>query len=489
MNNLVIIRNFNVFTFLTHINSNSDFNCVDYVIKQLNLIKFQIKKSARVAKTIRKKRRKFKSFNRAEIVYDLILFLLLQMLGQMLTIVESLIKGFVQTSTVDHKLDFLDGYRGFLAIAVVAEHFAVGLNKDKALDYKIFEGLGINIGVLGFFMLSAFLLTYRLLIDFDKQSTSRFHLLKLCQYFIRRFFRIYLTFQIFWLIFHQLTPKTIGSIALGKGIRVPYMYGVTLYSTGYSHLWTIPIEIRYYFVIPVLSYLSTRCGKYWYVLTILLLLQILAIEFLNPFGRTNDALDFPYQHLLHPSMPIFLKGSLVALVYYNVKKQHTNLAELIASSMIQKVISLATFVAHIYQFRYCSHLWNRAIDIRQNPMHAYIASYYLFVVLLSMVFGAPNYFTNIYNNSVLRSFGKYSFGIYLLQYIVLKPLSVYRFYFETYIGPLILSLVMCYMSGLIWFYLVENVLMNTANSLCVKLSTVKFFQQKPILLLVQNAPK
>jgi peptidoglycan/LPS O-acetylase OafA/YrhL len=57
------------------------------------------------------------------------------------------------TESRPHKLEFLDGYRGFLCITVIANHLFGDL-------YTVFGGTGYRLGVFGFFILSAFLLTY-----------------------------------------------------------------------------------------------------------------------------------------------------------------------------------------------------------------------------------------------------------------------------------------------------------------------------------------
>lgn len=90
------------------------------------------------------------------------------------------------------KFEFLDGYRGSLVNYVVMHHIAqlLGIN-------KYFIMTGYSIGVMGFFILSAFLLTYRLLVQFNNEANSntrRDYFLIILKYSIRRFFRIYIPF-------------------------------------------------------------------------------------------------------------------------------------------------------------------------------------------------------------------------------------------------------------------------------------------------------
>ena len=62
--------------------------------------------------------------------------------------------------------EFLDGFRGVLALWVLVHH--LGLQGDL----KYFDLTGYYIGVVGFFILSSFLLTYRLLCQFNEKDND-----------------------------------------------------------------------------------------------------------------------------------------------------------------------------------------------------------------------------------------------------------------------------------------------------------------------------
>lgn len=110
-------------------------------------------------------------------------------------------------NTVVSRFDYLDGFRGFLAILVVFQHSQSDFELQD--DYRLFISIGNFIGVSGFFALSSFLLTYRLLKDFDKAKTAREECLIILKYAIKRFFRIYLTFFVY-VTFIQIDPKFFG---------------------------------------------------------------------------------------------------------------------------------------------------------------------------------------------------------------------------------------------------------------------------------------
>ena len=62
-------------------------------------------------------------------------------------------------------LEFLDGFRGVLALWVLLHHL------EMRGDFSYFT-TGYYIGVVGFFNLSSFLLTYRLLCQFNETADN-----------------------------------------------------------------------------------------------------------------------------------------------------------------------------------------------------------------------------------------------------------------------------------------------------------------------------
>jgi peptidoglycan/LPS O-acetylase OafA/YrhL len=99
------------------------------------------------------------------------------------------------------RFKFLDGYRGFCALLVVMNHM-VHFTPLKN-DYQIFYENGFYVGLVGFFILSSFLLTYKMINDFYKLRDQKAYMKLKCSiiivknYLTRRFFRIYMPYLIF----------------------------------------------------------------------------------------------------------------------------------------------------------------------------------------------------------------------------------------------------------------------------------------------------
>lgn len=90
---------------------------------------------------------------------------------------------------------FLDSFRGLMALLVIVHHSNCCLGyKGNYTDFvSIITKVVSALGMSGFFLLSSFLLTYRLYDEMDKITGVDYkeYALVIGKYFIRRFMRIY----------------------------------------------------------------------------------------------------------------------------------------------------------------------------------------------------------------------------------------------------------------------------------------------------------
>ena len=453
-----------------------------------------------------------------------------------------------ETKGMSH-FDFLDGYRGLCALLVVIQH-SVG-HMQIPHDYTIVYILGSHLGVFGFFVLSAFLLTYRFIKELDTKldefyksvnhtyvvlnqeeddendsvpiemdeampttsnleqgvrkrvssclgtvtSQLKIFTLVTLKYALRRFFRIYVSLLVFtW------DRRTIF-----------------LQNLGMNHLWTMPTEIKYYFCIPLVSLVAVKTKRFalvWFILGFCLVLlnerfQVLPFEegFTKPMGGT-----------LVSYFTVFFSGSLVSIVYYfqYESPQKTYLLGRLWSKLpsfgcaiLQKqpfivylskvltkpvknifwsVISLSYF---LILFTHYSMFWKDhslptdqiAIWLGLKPfrlidhMNAGITSSFL---LILMLLTAPTTFTDMFaKSSILTSYGKYSYGIYLWHIETLFKVVRKKSYFKSDgFEVLLLEVSLAYLYGFCFYYLVENPLMNIANFLSKKLDSLKCLRVK-----------
>ncbi len=133
----------------------------------------------------------------------------------------------------------LDGLRMVAVFLVVFYHFG-------------FQAVPGGHGVLGFFVLSGFLITWLLL-----KEQERFGSISLRLFYLRRLLRIVPAFLCFWLVWTAALVLTGKRIVWGQAISA-LVYLSNYYSailgdphTGYSHTWSLGIEEQFYLLWPV----------------------------------------------------------------------------------------------------------------------------------------------------------------------------------------------------------------------------------------------
>ena len=96
------------------------------------------------------------------------------------------------------RFDFLDGFRGLCAFCIIVVHSAGGVEyyKNTIMGHMtVSGGFTQSVAIPGFFLLSSFLLTYRLTHELIENTLIKNDCFKIIsKYFIRRFFRIYIPF-------------------------------------------------------------------------------------------------------------------------------------------------------------------------------------------------------------------------------------------------------------------------------------------------------
>jgi len=134
----------------------------------------------------------------------------------------------------------LDGVRAVVALLVVLYH--CGLQRVPG-----------GLGVLVFFVLSGFLITWRLLEEDDASGT-----VSLKHFYFRRALRIVPPFYVYWILLTGALVLLDKRILWGQAIA-SLLYVGNYYqaiggdpNTGYSHTWSLAIEEQFYLLWPLL---------------------------------------------------------------------------------------------------------------------------------------------------------------------------------------------------------------------------------------------
>ena len=210
-----------------------------------------------------------------------------------------------------YQIDALDGLRGFAALIVVFSHTSnKGMFFLPLLDLR---GIGKS-GVFLFFLLSAFLLTMPLL-DKGKEILS---LSVMSHYWQRRFFRIYPLYTLY------LLAAVLTTLLFKSGIGIPFELDwlgfwdhITL-QEGRGVTWSIGVEFKFYFILPIIALITVIILPFGFsaALTFLLLLLILTqVIFPQSESVVNDIRLLPY-------MPIFIMGTILALIQHHINSRN-----------------------------------------------------------------------------------------------------------------------------------------------------------------------
>ena len=296
---------------------------------------------------------------------------------------------------MDRRFEYLDSFRGILAISVILFHSG----------YSPFTMHGFYLGVIGFFILSSFLLTYRLLKQYSKSSTVKEILRCTINYIITRTFRIYLPYCIFLKIntyFLGFNHNTIGYSTID-------LLSLRHWARNKSILWTMPVEIRFYFLIPFISFLFSRIYTHkiiCWLLHIFNLSFLILIRKRKLFSIGTDEEISRFELYI----PVFMIGSTLALIYANLET--TKWIEILDKYKIYNyLLTIPCVIFFIYLCRY--EAWYENQIVRDD---AYLYSAGISGLLFFMLIAPSNFFNQFMSKSIiLNLFGKFSFGTYLFH--------------------------------------------------------------------------
>ena len=373
-------------------------------------------------------------------------------------------------------IDFLDGYRGVLSYWVFMTHVQV-LAKLNG-DYEYFMGSGYFIGVIGFFLLSSFLLTFRLLQELKKDGDDLIPILLIfLKYFIRRFFRIYIPFALFCTLVKFASPM-IGGGSLSWN-ETSYSQLLSLNHNISTHLWTIPPEIKYYFFIPVFVLASHLFNKnalvriFWITSLAIILAMV---EYFNLFGNQFRHNNFSIHdsNLFLTRFTTFFLGSLLALIisFIHEWEMYKNYE---SSKYFKLFFGTASMVLYLAGMVLFSLFYNKNL----NDRYYFRCSVYWALFLCLFVLGGSNYFTDLFKFRLFSYGGKISFGFYLYH------VGVIDFIFDSFgksvklkFEIIVYSFIVAFAIGFLHYLFVEKNLIKLANLICKCLENLSFFKRK-----------
>ena len=315
----------------------------------------------------------------------------------------------------------LDSLRAFAALAVILAHAALWIPAPVAdwvpvvKDILSFDNMGGTYGVDFFFILSGFLITYRLLQE--KQATQSIHL---WHFYGRRILRIWPLYFISLLTGFVVYPLWL--LSLGQ----PHVENASpaLYATflaNFDHLWngepatgilgvqwSVAVEEQFYLCWPLLFLGRIR------PVFMLVLMGALVIGS-ECFFLANVPGPLSYYHSLS-CLRFLATGGMIGLFSFYYPDQIQLLF-----SKIPKWASALIAIAGIAMLGFASGL-SKAFPPAKYVIHGLPFALFSFIILEQCF--SPHAWIEFGRSKVVRYLGKISYGLYLLHmvavYIVLE---------------------------------------------------------------------
>jgi len=359
----------------------------------------------------------------------------------------------------------LDGLRAIGALSVVLGHIELSkksIDVSNLMDIPFYKNTSGHLGVILFFVLSGFLISY--LLFKEKEETNNIHIMR---FYTRRALRIwpiyYLAIILLFFVFpfliefeYYAKPNWENPISNINTILIYFLMVPNLVSFGINglgggfQLGSIGTEEQFYFFWP------------WFVKYFKnILYPIFALILLIPL--VPHFCDYATNHFFknNPSMFNFLKqlggffmffkincmatGGLMAWLYFN--KRHSIL-NFLYSKKVQLMVLTLTFGGWLFGFH----------------LKYFNDEYYSFLFAILILNTATNEKTIIsFNNKILNYLGKISYGIYVYHWIIIYLIldlimnvkeNFWLFNILLYVFSLIISILISHISYFyfeIWF--------------------------------------
>lgn len=287
----------------------------------------------------------------------------------------------------EKKISSADGIRGLAVVIVVLYHSFGNLMLNKGA-YTSRTGL---YGVILFFTLSSFLLSNKFIVNgFSKKE--------LMNYCVGRVIRILPLFFIAAYFYYS-----IGMIDVAK------LLSIITFNGTYAHLWTIPFELKFYFILPFIVFIGFLLQiKYGSLSSLFFIVLAIISSFYSPISL-GGFIDNNWS-------PIFLMGILMCFVYNNYKlKLHPIQSDILIILSLGLMI-FSTQASQYYFFGY-----------RPQPTPMVILVWGAITsVFCYLCLESNGKISNLLNSTCMKYLGKWSFSIYLFHWAVIIISSKYK---------------------------------------------------------------
>jgi peptidoglycan/LPS O-acetylase OafA/YrhL len=315
----------------------------------------------------------------------------------------------------------LNGLRAIAAFMVIIFHIELIKSEFKIPNILSRFHLGGDLGVILFFVLSGFLITY-LLLEEDNQNKT----ILLKNFYIRRILRIWPLYFFVVTICLFLLPKInlLAEPAYSQPLIKSFNMKIVLYflflgnilTSFYAHVnfarptWSVGVEEQFYLIWPVLLKYSKNKLKTILVVFFTYWLIRIIILYINS-SYTTPLIIKQFDVILHYTpFDVLSVGAITGYFLFH-KKKYLNV---IYNKIIQYIIFASLpILIYLFTFRLNASIYGFDLNIGTN-----LAYSILFAFVIINLAGNRNVIISL-ENKLFSYLGKISFGLYLYHWAVI----------------------------------------------------------------------
>ncbi|ELF19266.1 hypothetical protein A31A_03042 [Escherichia coli KTE156] len=336
---------------------------------------------------------------------------------------------------MSNKIKTLEGVRGLALLNVLVLH-ATGL---------FFPSINASLsgtaqfGVWLFFVLSAFLLTNRFFV-------TGFSLTSLASYVLGRSLRILPVF--FLAVYVYYWAGLFKEDTLNK---------IITFSGSYAHFWTIPVEYVFYFILPVIAFVSIKISNRFGALNGVLFLILLGCIHQYFYPYTNLALGGKVTWYI----PVFLCGMAISCLFMRMNKLNIN-------AFASDAFCILTVIACFSVSPYFMNVLGSSEKFMITNKFVYFAP--LLAIMVYLLCYGKGVFGWLMQSKVMTYLGKWSFSIYLWHLLILFRIAPFN---HDNVVIFIVSIIACVGFGAISFYLIEEPCENLRHRIMASINSYR----------------
>lgn len=330
----------------------------------------------------------------------------------------------------EHKIHFknLDALRAFAALAVVFSHFPGWLDFPETSFYIKLEKIfkfghdGGTLGVIFFFILSGFLITYLLFLEQKKNGK-----INILHFYMRRILRIWPLYFLTIIVGFVVYPLLLNSAGYSVHENANPVYYV-FFAANFDHIygafpvvgilgvqWSVCVEEQFYLIWPLLFYFFSRSKLFPLFLSLIIVFSaFFFVHFM--YGRSGGS-----YHLLSCFKYLSLGAFLAWISFFHLQKLQAILNRLNATVILFIYILALAVIIFQSQIEMLLPAYKKWSDV--------LPAFFFVFVLAEQNFCNHSWFK--FGSLKLMSWlGKISYGIYLTHMIAIY-ISIHTLPHET----------------------------------------------------------